>query len=195
MSIKITSGFLKNRNLPFTPKFLNHNRVRPTSNYTKQLIMNLIKNGNIISSQFTLENSTVADLCCGTGAMGFEFISNGAKKCYFIDSNEKIIKIIKNIATEYNIKDKTETMPSITNIRKLNDSLDLIFIDPPYQEQERIVSNFLNIAKKSDAVSEKTLILIEAFQDPTQFLIENECNVLLSKKSVSDTYILCCKIK
>jgi len=190
MTIKITSGELKNRNLTFSNKFLTHNRIRPTANYTKQLIMNLIKNSPLVTDHFQLQDAIVADICCGTGAMGFEFLSNGAKKCHFIDSNELVLKGIKRIAGEIGIREKINILFSTTNLKKIEDHLDLIFIDPPYQEQERIIHNFINIAIKSDCITSKTLILVEGFKDPTSFLEDFKCKTLFTRKAVSETWIV-----
>ncbi|MCX7958910.1 MAG: RsmD family RNA methyltransferase, partial [Deltaproteobacteria bacterium] len=71
--MRIISGTLKGR-LIKTPRGL---RVRPTSDRVREAYF------NIIGQYF--DSVTVLDLYCGTGAVGFEFLSRGARKVYFVD--------------------------------------------------------------------------------------------------------------
>ncbi len=186
----ITSGIYKNRNLLTPSSFLNKNNIRPTANYTKQLIMNLIKNGNVIPGIFKIESSIIADICCGTGAVGFELISNGAKHCYFIDSNNIALSYIKETARSLGIIENITTNLSMTNLRKMECKLDLIFIDPPYQQQDLILGNFINIASKSTCITNKTIIIAETYKDLSKDIEANGCEILINREGVSKTFIV-----
>lgn len=107
-----------------------HN-IRPTLDKVKQALFTKL--------QFEIPNSTVLDLFSGSGALGIEAISRGAKEVVFCDKNELSIQLTKkNIAS---IKfDKNETNVEILNcdfliaLEKLkNKKFNLIILDPPYE--------------------------------------------------------------
>lgn len=124
--MKIISGTLKGR----TIKGYNIEGTRPTMDRVKESLFAMI--------QTKVKDSVVLDLFSGSGNLGIEAISNGAKLCYFNDINRECIKTIKdNIATfniEQNVvlinKSWNEALNYIKNISK---PLDLIFLDPPYK--------------------------------------------------------------
>ena len=95
-SIKIISGFNKGLKINFKPSI----DLRPTSNRLKKVLFDWI--------QFELKDSVCLDLFAGTGNLGLECISRGAKKVIFIENYEPVIKIlednIKNIAKDKDCK-------------------------------------------------------------------------------------------
>ena len=66
--------------------------TKPTLDRVKESMFNLV--------QFEIVDAVVLDLFSGTGALGVESISRGAKKTYFVDANPKAIKIIKENLTK-----------------------------------------------------------------------------------------------
>ena len=191
----ITSGEYKNRNLLISKDFIRKHNIRPTANYTKQLVMNLIKNGNIIPKLLNLNEAMVVDICAGTGAIGFELLSNGAKHCHFIDNNNLALHCIKDTAKSLGLSAQISTTANITNLRKFEQVVDLIFIDPPYAEQERILQNFLSIASKSACIAEKTIIIAETYKDLSQELMSVGCKILDNRPAISKTFIATFTIK
>lgn len=132
--MRIVSGNLKGR-IIHAPK---GREVRPTGEKVRAAIF------NILYSHLNLSESVVADICCGTGALGLEAISRGAKFCTFVDSDTKTIS--------YNIKE-LGLENGFTVIRglgqkvSLTHSADVIFLDPPYYNAiaEDIMKNSANI--------------------------------------------------
>ena len=98
--------------------------VRPTIDRVKESIFNVI--------QFGIQDSTFIDLFSGTGSMGIEAISRGAKEVVFSDNAQSSIRIIKEnlkgIEGNYKIlnRDYRETLNS------LQGPIDYIFVDAPY---------------------------------------------------------------
>ena len=100
---------------------------------------------------FSIEKSIVLDLFSGTGSFGLECISRGASKVYFFENyNQSIEILLKNIK-----KLKCENKAIVLNENAFNffeneelknEKLDLIFLDPPYKE-ENIKIILENIAK------------------------------------------------
>ena len=62
--------------------------TRPTMDRIKESLFAMI--------QSYIPESICLDLFCGSGSLGIEALSNGAKECYFIDKNKKITEILKN---------------------------------------------------------------------------------------------------
>lgn len=98
--------------------------TRPTLVRVKEAVFSAI--------QFDLLNASVLDLFAGTGALGIEAISRGAKLVHFVDKDNRAMKLIKE-----NTKGITEAF-EIFNLDYLNfldnTSLgyDVILLDPPY---------------------------------------------------------------
>lgn len=102
--------------------------VRPTTEKVKEAIFSSI--------QFDIEGATVLDLFAGSGQLGLEALSRGARKAVFIDSSPQAIEIIKR-----NVK-KTKLEKSSVVYRSdygsfllgTKECFDIAFIDPPYSE-------------------------------------------------------------
>ena len=98
--------------------------VRPTIDRVKESIFNVI--------QFGIQDSIFIDLFSGTGSMGIEAISRGAKEVVFSDNAQSSIRLIKQnlqgIEGNYKIlnRDYRETLNS------LKEPVDYIFVDAPY---------------------------------------------------------------
>lgn len=99
--------------------------TRPTMDRVKESLFAMIQN--------EITDSVCLDLFAGSGSLGIEALSNGAKKCYFVDSNPTMIKILKQ-----NLKD-IENAIIINNdykkaLKNINEQFDIIFLDPPYHK-------------------------------------------------------------
>src|ERR1700759_4589649 len=81
-SMRITGGKLGGRRL-IAP---DDARVRPTSDRARQAIFNILRHKDF-NMGFTLEGAVVADLFAGTGALGIEALSHGARWCLLVDDS------------------------------------------------------------------------------------------------------------
>lgn len=121
--MRIITGDLKGRRL-YSPT---DNKIRPTSDKVKESIFNMI-------AEYT-EDAIVIDLFCGTGNMGLEAISRGARRVYFIDkARESILLTKKNIA-HCKSEDKAILIGADyeRGLTAIKEKVDLIFLDPPYK--------------------------------------------------------------
>jgi len=107
------------------------NNLRPTSDRVRESTFNLLINGKF---NLSLEGARVLDVFAGTGALGFESLSRGAKWVTFIEKNSIALEILKkNIVlckenNSFEIKQE-----DVTKIKKnCGKAFDLIFLDPPY---------------------------------------------------------------
>lgn len=136
--MKITGGFLKNQSLK-TPK---GDKTRPTSEKLRQSVFNI--------AQAYVENCAFLDLYAGSGAMGIEALSRGAKEATFIEKDRVALKTLRENITELDLSPLTTLIPGdvLLVLKRLKGkSFDLIYIDPPYE----------------NGLQEKSLVLIDKF--------------------------------
>lgn len=124
--IKIIGGKYRSRVIA-TPD----SRTVPTKNMVREALFSAVS--------FDLDGNTL-DLFAGSGAVGIESLSRGAKKSYFVDTSNDAIKVIKsNLASlkEGNgvILDM-DYMAALEHLSKLGISFSFIYIDPPYKDKE-----------------------------------------------------------
>lgn len=107
-----------------------------------------------------LDEANVADICCGSGAMGFEALSRGAAKISFVDINGEVLKAAQASAQYMKVQDQcTFLRADAKNLPPARMQYDIIFLDPPYRE-----GMLPFVMKELDAkgwASAKTLICIE----------------------------------
>ena len=129
--IRIIAGEFRGRKL----KVPTGNDVRPTSDRVREALFNLL------TSMLNWDNMTVLDLYAGSGALGLEALSRGAKKAIFVESSKIHVSIIlKNILmlsleqTKYElIRGRAESwIPNFADSERPC----LIFLDPPFSSDE-----------------------------------------------------------
>ena len=82
--MRVISGLYKGRNIDG----FDIDGTRPTQDRVKESLFGSI--------QDYIEDSVVLDLFSGSGNLGIEALSNGAKECYFVDNNKEAIKVINS---------------------------------------------------------------------------------------------------
>jgi 16S rRNA (guanine966-N2)-methyltransferase len=125
MKLRIISGLLKGRFISVSDK----GEFRPTSERTRESLSQII--------QPYLDNARIADICAGSGAFGFEMISRGAVHADFVELDRMRAAAIRKNAGELGIEDKCTVINNDVNyfLEKTSGSYDLIFFDPPYDDQ------------------------------------------------------------
>ena len=140
--------------------------TRPTLDRVKESIFNII--------QKDIEDSTVLDLFAGSGAIGLEFLSRGAKRAVLCDNSKDAIKIIKQNVQKTHFEEIAEiyNMEFTKLVERLqNQKFDIIYIDPPY------ATDFIKISLEKiieyKLVNENTKIIVET-DDETRILNQIE---------------------
>lgn len=122
--MRIITGKLKGRQIKI-PKGLD---VRPTTDRTKESIFNKIEVYKY------LEGSVILDLFGGSGNLGFEAISRGAKSVTFVDLNPRNISLIEKNAADFGVEGQVRT--NTADVQRFLSGMaipyDFIFCDPPY---------------------------------------------------------------
>ncbi|MDE5943776.1 MAG: 16S rRNA (guanine(966)-N(2))-methyltransferase RsmD, partial [Clostridia bacterium] len=99
--------------------------IRPTADRVKESLF------NILSSE--IADARVLDLFCGSGNLGIECLSRGAKSVHFNDVSKESIAVFKKNAAKLSGKDKyTVTAYDFKRCLHMIEEFDIIFIDPPY---------------------------------------------------------------
>ena len=127
--------------------------TRPTLDRIKESLFSII--------QEKLIDSIVLDLFAGSGALGLESISRGAEKAYLCDKNKKSIEIIKKNIQKCHMENETTVIFDDFKkcIEKINQKVDIIFIDPPYESNLAIEA--VKQILKQNILNNKSLIIIE----------------------------------
>ncbi len=122
--MKVITGSLRGRNLDTLG---GDDVTRPTSQSTKEALFSSI--------QFEIEGKRILDLFAGSGQLGIEAISRGARHCTFVESNKNAYKIVQSNIERCRIEDCTRLVLSdAIGFLMRKDNFDIAFIDPPYHK-------------------------------------------------------------
>lgn len=100
--------------------------VRPTTDYAREAIFSMLE------SRGGLVDLVVADLYCGSGAMGIEALSRGAQKVYFIDSDPACLAAVKVNLEPMKFDAEVHFVRATLPVWSPPRDLDLVLADPPY---------------------------------------------------------------
>ena len=102
--------------------------TRPTSDRVKEALFSII--------QFDVPGAKVLDLFGGTGQLGIEALSRGAKSAVFVDSRDDACRLIRENLKKTNFAEQATVVKSdyLHYLQKCSDCFDIILLDPPYAE-------------------------------------------------------------
>jgi 16S rRNA (guanine966-N2)-methyltransferase len=100
--------------------------VRPTTDYAREAIFSMLE------SRGGLDDLVVADLYCGSGAMGIEALSRGAKKVYFVDTDPACLNAAKTNFEPLHLAGEAVFVRANLPVWNPPHDLDLVLADPPY---------------------------------------------------------------
>ena len=157
--VKIISGFYKGTNL-FSPVGVD---IRPALARMKNSLF------NILAGQ--IEGQDVLDLFAGTGSLGFEALSRGARRCFFIDNQRACIDAIQKSIGKLRLEKQAQVilMDSFNIVSytlKSEERFNYIFVDPPYRyydagpERERLFGVISQIAE-NNILAKGGVIIVE----------------------------------
>ena len=109
-----------------------HAGTRPTSDRVRESIFNILAHG---THGFAIEGANVLDLFAGTGALGLEALSRGAKFCMFVDDDADARGIIRENVEAFGLTGVTKIFrrdATDLGAASRHAGFTLIFADPPY---------------------------------------------------------------
>lgn len=120
-TLKIETGELKGRTIQIVPDA----RTR----YTPSIIR------RALASMVNFEEKICADICCGSGNVGFEMISNGAKNVTFVDVSQKAVNTVRQNAKNLGIEEKIRVIKEDARrfLERYEGNFDILYSDPPYE--------------------------------------------------------------
>lgn len=147
-SLRVITGSAGGTNLK-APQGLN---TRPTGDKVKQALFNII--------QYELAGE-VLDLFAGTGQLGIEALSRGAKHCVFVDESPEAISVIRENLRRTHLEDRAEVLrgDSIAYLKRCKKRFRLVFLDPPYGE--KYLENAIKCISEIDILAEGGIIITE----------------------------------
>ncbi|MBP5289393.1 MAG: 16S rRNA (guanine(966)-N(2))-methyltransferase RsmD [Clostridia bacterium] len=123
--MRIITGSARGTRL-FSPQ---GDEVRPTTEMAKEGVFSAI--------QFDLEGRTFLDLFAGSGQMGLEALSRGAREATFVDCSEDSLKVLRKNIEKTKLGDRCRVVRSeygeyIKSASRREQAFDFVYADPPY---------------------------------------------------------------
>ena len=128
--------------------------IRPTTDSVKEAIFNTI--------QFDIEGRRVLDLFAGTGQLGIEALSRGARECVFVDESSAAIKLVRENLAACKLSAAVVQTDSIGYLAHC-EPFDLIFLDPPYDST--LLDKALSAVIQYDKLAVGGIIVCESRRD------------------------------
>ncbi len=193
--MRIISGYSRGLKL-ITPG--KSNQIRPTTDRAREALFSIIGNSVL--------GARVLDLYAGTGALGLEALSRGARQVVFVDKQHNALQLIKqNCSLCLQGMDPEQQKNTIiikhdlsrglnfqANETLVSSPFDIIFLDPPYENG--LAEKSLAAIDTSDLITSKTIIIAEECSGET--LPESFSRLILSdKRRYGDTGFWFYKIK
>lgn len=152
MTLRVISGKARGLKLD-SPK---NQDVRPTTDRVKESLFNIINP--------YIRESNILDLFAGTGSLGIECLSRGAKNCVFVDKSKDSINIIKSNVKKARVENESTILnvdfkDAVKRLSSQNQKFDVIFMDPPYYENMFI--ECLKIIDELNLLYEDGIIIVE----------------------------------
>ena len=147
--MRVISGTAGGRRL----KELKGMDTRPTTDKVKESLFNII--------QFDLEGRRVLDLFGGTGQLGIEALSRGARHCTFVEMRRDAVSLLKENLKITTLQDNARVVQgdSIAFLSSCREQFDVILLDPPYHTD--LMDRALDSILRFDILAEHGIIVCE----------------------------------
>jgi len=150
--MRVIAGIYKGRRL----KTLEGLSVRPTSDRLRETLFNILAP--------RIEGARFADLCAGSGAIGIEALSRGARHVTFIESSLKAARIISENLRNCGIREgyrviNRDALRALKNLASEQAQFDIIYFDPPYNSE--IHTPVMWIIEMHDLLAEDGVVIVE----------------------------------
>lgn len=149
--MRVITGSARGRNLE---TLAGEEVTRPTTQSTKEALFSSI--------QFEIEGAKVLDLFAGSGQLGIEALSRGARHCTFVENNRQAYKIVEGNINMCKMQDVSNIVFSdAKSYLSRKENFDIAFLDPPYNKN--LVNECLPLLVKN--MSADGVIICETAKD------------------------------
>jgi len=144
--MRVIAGKYRGRPL----RSLRGNDTRPTSDRLRETLFNVLTAGNPAG----LEGTVWLDLFAGTGAVGIEALSRGARQVYFVETSPAAAKVIEQNLQSLGIEQgyrilRDDLAGILWRLKREHVSADVVFLDPPYRMQQAYEESLTALADSS----------------------------------------------
>jgi len=150
--MRVVGGLYRHRELLFKSDEV----TRPTKDRVKEALFSALGNKT--------NNSTVLDLFSGSGSLGIEALSRGAKYCYFIDKDKEAVLIIRKNLNNLKIENADvsllDYLDALNKFKSKNIKFDLVLLDPPYKMD--VYKEVITYLMNNNLLNEHAVIVLES---------------------------------
>ena len=127
--------------------------TRPTADRVKEAVFSIL--------HFDVQDAVVLDLFGGTGQLGIEALSRGAKRAVFVDHQQKACELIRDNLRRTRFSERASGVRGdyLEYLRRTKDKFDIILLDPPYAEI--FLENALKCIAEIDILRDDGIIVTE----------------------------------
>lgn len=154
---------------------LDTEKTRPTLARVKESLFSII-------DEYIMD-STVLDLFAGSGALGIEAISRGAKKTYFVDLNPRAKNVIqqnlKGVKEDYLI-DISDYALALDKYALMGVKFDIVFLDPPYKSD--FGEQAIRLLANKNLLNNGAIVCFE-YEGSNHLQSLPECYIMLKSKT------------
>lgn len=176
--MRVIAGSAKSLRLKTVPGL----GTRPTTDRIKETLFNML--------QPYLADAVFCDLFSGSGAIGIEALSRGAKKAVFVESNRKAFACIQDNLAFTGLDKQAEILCmdvfSALSAMEGRYCFDVVFMDPPYDQL--LEKQVLERLSHSNLIDENTMIIVEASNE-TAFDYAKEFGFVITKRKEYKTNV------
>ncbi len=147
--MRVITGSARGRNL----KTLDGLHTRPTAGKVKEAMFSIL--------HFDLEGRRVLDLFAGSGQLGIEALSRGARECVFVDNDRFAVGIVRENVKTCGFEAQSKIVQGdYAGYLKRGEKFDIVLVDPPYSD--RLWKRTLEIASRFDTLNFGGIMVIES---------------------------------
>lgn len=175
--IRLIGGQWRGRKLPV----LNSEGLRPTSDRIKETLFNWL--------MFDIRQCLCLDLFAGSGSLGFEALSRGAREVVLVEKNTQVSKQLQlNLATLPNATGQVINTDALQYLQSAAQPFDLVFLDPPFHRE--LLPQACQLLEENSWLSENAKIYIEHEQGSELLAIPSNWQLLKDKQAGQVIYQL-----
>ena len=185
MTMRIIGGRAKGRILQFPPS----SKERPTSDFLREALFNLL--GSVQEKSFL-------DLFAGSGSVGIEAASRGAKEIFFIEKDKKIAAVTQKNIVSCSVDKECRIIvqdigTGLCDLFKKKYVFDVIFADPPYRG--RLVEKTIRLLQKNPVFTNKAVFVIQhSVREGVESLLD-EKTILKDQRKYGDNVLTFLKME
>lgn len=159
--------------------------TRPTTDRIKETLFNII--------QEDVPGSYFLDLFSGSGGIGIEALSRGAKQAVFVEFGREALSCIKTNLSKTRLSEQAVVLPvevtyGISKLEKMGQVFDIVYADPPYKKD--FEPKILDLLSGSGIVRPGTLVILESsLETKPDYVDENKFEIIKMKEYKTNQHL------